>query len=699
MQCYHSAHLLSAQKLVFSNLLQTRTISSAMVSLKELQKFSMETNNGEYYWAENSNNFYQSKRINFKGETFANQENLPSLPVPELKNTIEKYLKSIKPYTKNDLNLYERQELLCKNFLENDGPILQQRLIEYAKGKRNWMSEFWDNQAYLEYNDPVVPYVSYFFNHRPLPSTHKEIENDPLIKSTAIISTILRFIEAIKDESLPPELIRSIPFCMNNFQLMFNTSRLPGKPEDNRDTNIFYSIYENNFMVIAYNGNFYKVITHDKTTEKPLSPNKIWKQLYDIVNKLDNHVEAKSTGVGSLSSLPRDQWRTSYVELIKDPTSMDSLTIIHKASFMLCLDLDTKPITLEERSKNSWHGDGINRYYDKSLQFFVTGNGNSGFLGEHSKMDGTPTLFLNTYICQEINKLNPKEFIAKVFKVDDNQVIEPTYLPFNINPTVQKDIKSAQLQFKNTIDQHKLKIWHYNRYGKNLIKTFKMAPDAFIQQIIQLAVFKYLGKQLPTYEPASTRKFFKGRTEPGRPVSLASQEFVENWDNPDLSISEKIKLLKTAAAEHSNDLKMASQGQGVDRHFFGLKNMIHQNQDYSKLVSEGQGADRHFGLIPKDQKKENIPPLFKDPLFNYSGTWYICTSQLSSEYFDGYGWSQVNDIGFGLAYMLNKDWMHINIVNKPQFSGLSVDRLHYYLNQAADEIGDALIKESAQAKL
>jgi len=671
--------LLHAKPHSLQRLMVSRSMSTTMVH-NILHKFPMVTENGEHYWAHQENSIHQSARPTFKGESFALQKDLPPLPVPELNETVAKYLQSVKPYIKEDPEALQRQEALCQDLLNNQGPVLQQRLVQYAKGKRNWMSTFWDKQAYLEYDDPVVPYVSYFYSHKPLPSTHSAIQNDPLMKATAIVVTATKFIEAIKDESLPAEVVKKNPFCMNSFQLMFNTSRLPGPPEIKSDTNIFYSIYENNFIIVAYKGNFYKVFTHDSKTAKPLPSNKIWMQLYSVVNGSQGQnvraTQTQSNGVGSLTSLPRDQWRTAYAELIKDPISKESLETIHKASFMLCLDLDKAPVTLEEKSRNCWHGDGINRFYDKSLQFFVTGNGTSGFLGEHSKMDGTPTLFLNNYMCQEMTKLNPVEFVGSVSPTSSKAVPSPQPLSFTVTPIIQSHISDAKKQFKETMGQHNLKVWHYNRYGKEFIKSHKMSPDAYLQQIVQLAIYKYLGKQLPTYEAASTRKFFKGRTETGRSVSEASQKFVQSWDKPTVSNAERIRLLRESVAAHASYLKMASEGQGIDRHFFGLKNMLNA-----------------------EQPNETIPALFKDPLFNYSSNWLISTSQLTSEHFDGYGWSQVNDIGFGLAYMLNKNWLHINIVNKPAFSGLSVERMHYYLSAAADEMADALIKESTTAKL
>ncbi|AJS85404.1 Cat2p [Saccharomyces cerevisiae YJM1342] len=670
MRICHSRTLSNLKDLPITS---RRAMHSAIVNYStQKAQFPVETNNGEHYWAEKPNKFYQNKRPNFQGITFAKQQDLPSLPVPELKSTLDKYLQTIRPFC-NDVETFERQQLLCKDFSEHMGPILQDRLKEYANDKRNWMAKFWDEQSYLQYNDPIVPYVSYFYSHMPLPNHLSKIDNDPLFKATAIISTVVKFIEAIKDESLPVEIIKGMPFCMNSFSLMFNTSRLPGKPEDNQDTNIFYSVYENNFVTIAYKGKFYKLMTHDGN-DKPLSENEIWRQLYSVVFQ-GSQSDPKLGGIGSLTSLPRDQWREVHLELMKDPISQDSLETIHKSSFMLCLDLDQSPVTLEEKSRNCWHGDGINRFYDKSLQFLVTGNGSSGFLAEHSKMDGTPTLFLNNYVCQQLNKLDVDDFMRKVITPSSTVAMKPMELPFIITPKIHKAIESAQLQFKETIGEHDLRVWHYNKYGKTFIKRHGMSPDAFIQQVIQLAVFKYLKRQLPTYEAASTRKYFKGRTETGRSVSTASLEFVSKWQNGDVPIAEKIQALKHSAKEHSTYLKNAANGNGVDRHFFGLKNMLKSNDD-------------------------QIPPLFKDPLFNYSSTWLISTSQLSSEYFDGYGWSQVNDNGFGLAYMLNNEWLHINIVNKPAKSGASVNRLHYYLSQAADEIFDALENENKRkAKL
>lgn len=637
-----------------------------------LRRYEFETGNSEHYLALNENKFYQSKRPSFKGETFKRQKLLPDLVIPDLKDTVSKYLFSVKPFCKTPAE-FARQEILCKKLLEKTGPQLQARLVEYAKGKKNWISDFWDNQGYLEVNDPVIPYVSYYFSHSALPTSHKSIDRDPLLKATAIVTTVSKFMEIMKDEALAPETIKGTNLCMNGFQMMFNSSRVPGPAGSNRDDYVLHSIYENNFVIVGYKGNFYRIYTHDSEA-KPYGPHEVWQQLYAVVNELSvGERETASGGIGALTALPRDEWRLAHAELVGNPLSGSSLETIYKAAYFLALDDDT-PVTLEEKAKHCWHGDGYNRFFDKFLQFFVARNGTSGFLAEHSKIDGSPTCTLNDFVAKNLTHLDCEQFLEKVARPTTRLKQSPEHLPFVITPKLYNFIHSARSQFRDNINQHELRVWHYNRVGKSFAKRNGISLDAFIQQIIQLGVYKYLGRQLPTYEAASTRKYFRGRTETGRPVSIASANFVTTWENPQSTDEEKIQTLKESARYHSSYLKMAADGHGIDRHFFGLKNML--------------------------KEFDQVPALFQDPLFNYTSTWLISTSQLSSEYFDGYGWSQVNDNGFGLAYMLNNEWFHINVVNKPAKSKLSVHRLHHYLSQAANEITDTLIRnQNLKARL
>ncbi len=307
-----------------------------------------------------------------------------------------------------------------------------------------------------------------------------------------------------------------------------------------------------------------------------------------------------------------------------NPANKISLDAIEASSFIVCLD-DASPVTLEERAHSYWHGDGCNRWYDKPLQFIINDNGTSGFMGEHSMMDGTPTHRLNDYANNMIfnNKLDFSDTSVR------SNLPEPSLLKFITDPQVIKDITKAHTFHTTTIAQHELRVQAYHGYGKGLIKKFKCSPDAYIQMVIQLAYHKMYGKNRPTYESAATRKFQQGRTETCRSVSDESVAFCEAMANPEAPPTKCADLFRSALKAHVAYIGDASDGKGVDRHLFGLK----------KLIQEG----------------EEMPDIFKDPAYAYSSTWFVSSSQLSSEYFNGYGWSQVIDDGWGIAYMINEN--------------------------------------------
>ena len=70
-------------------------------------------------------------------KTFANDETLPDLPVPNLKDTLNRYLDSVKPHVTEDEFLTTTD--IVENFEKNEGQILHQRLLERAKTHRNWV--------------------------------------------------------------------------------------------------------------------------------------------------------------------------------------------------------------------------------------------------------------------------------------------------------------------------------------------------------------------------------------------------------------------------------------------------------------------------------------------------------------------------------------------------------------------------------
>lgn len=593
-----------------------------------------------------------------KGDLFKYQDSLPDLPVPSLEHTLTLYKRSIIPFYPEGSQDpdYKKYCQVVDEFAKTDGPKLQQKLIEFGKGHRNWLQPIWDDYAYFGYRDPVSPFSSYFYSHKDF---NNSIGKDQLVKASALTSQVLKFQVEVENETLEPELIKGNPFCMESFRWMFHNCRVPAVPSD---TTVAFAPEGNRFMIVVSNGYFYKMTTH--LDGKPLPTGAIFNGLSTIYKKSHDR-PAADTPVGILTSSNRDVWAANYEQLIKNPINRGSVEAIQRSSFVLCLD-DCFPQTIEEKSRNCWHGNGYNRWFDKPVQIFVAKNGSSGFLGEHSKMDGTPTLRMNDWIVQRAAKMKLTEFLSDIGPAFEE-------LKFEADPAIKESVTKELAVFDKTVNSLDIKTWQYFGLGKDSIKAFKVSPDAFVQALMQLAYYKTTGTLRPTYESASTRKYFGGRTEVCRTVSQEMLQFVRDWEDPSKTDQEKIQSFRNAATAHSQYSKQAADGQGVDRHLLGLSQMA--------------AADKK-------------PALFTDPIYSYSSKWYLSTSQLSSSEFNGYGWSPVVPEGYGLAYMLNKDWLHVNItVHKNNPFGLRADVMSANLLKAVNEMKEVLTAEKLKAKL
>jgi carnitine O-acetyltransferase len=114
---------------------------------------------------------------------------------------------------------------------------------------------------------------------------------------------------------------------------------------------------------------------------------------------------------------------------------------------------------------------------------------------------------------------------------------------------------------------------------------------------------------------------------------------------------------------------------------------------------QGKGVDRHLlGLKMILKPEEKVPGLYTDPSYSMTSHWALSTSQISSDFYDGYGWGEVVPDGFGIAYMVNSRSLHFNLVSMR----LGGDRLRHFLIESLNEMREVfsatLPKESAPAK-
>lgn len=84
-------------------------------------------------------------------------------------------------------------------------------------------------------------------------------------------------------------------------------------------------------------------------------------------------------------------------------------------------------------------------------------NGKSGFMGEHSCMDGTPTLRMNEFAlaslaARKVNLGPPRT------SETGKGLPAPTEIKFVVNETISKRVEDAEIAFNKLVDQHDMHV-------------------------------------------------------------------------------------------------------------------------------------------------------------------------------------------------------------------------------------------------
>lgn len=88
-----------------------------------------------------------SDKPEFKqGITFAAQDKLPKLPIPDLESSLKKYLNALKPLQGGREHAETQQAV--EEFLKGEGPELQDKLKKYATGKTSYIEQFCEYETH-----------------------------------------------------------------------------------------------------------------------------------------------------------------------------------------------------------------------------------------------------------------------------------------------------------------------------------------------------------------------------------------------------------------------------------------------------------------------------------------------------------------------------------------------------------------------
>uniref|UniRef100_A0A8C3JPY7 carnitine O-palmitoyltransferase n=1 Tax=Calidris pygmaea TaxID=425635 RepID=A0A8C3JPY7_9CHAR len=438
------------------------------------------------------------------------QTSLPRLPVPAVKDTVNRYLESVRPLM--DDEKFKRMEGLAKDFAYNLGPRLQWYLKLKSWWATNYVSDWWEEYIYLRGRGPIMVNSNYF----AMDFLYLSPTTLQAARAGNVIHAILLYRKKLDRQEIKPILLMgsTVPLCSAQWERMFNTSRIPGEESDT-----LQHVKDSKHIVVYHKGRYFKVwLYHDG---RLLKPREIEQQMQRILDD-NSEPQAGEEKLAALTAGDRVPWakaRQAYFSRGKNKQSLDA---VEKAAFFVTLDdtdqgyMKEDPVrSLDAYAKSLIHGRCYDRWFDKTFTLVIFKNGRMGLNAEHSWADAPIVGHLwENVMATDYLELGYSE--DGHCKGDTNQNIPiPTKLQWEI-------------------------------------------PE------------EDMGKFCLTYEASMTRLFREGRTETVRSCTVESCNFVRSMEDPTESNENKLKLFRIAAAKHQHLYRLAMTGAGIDRHLFCL---------------------------------------------------------------------------------------------------------------------------------
>ncbi|KAK4228011.1 putative mitochondrial carnitine O-acetyltransferase [Podospora fimiseda] len=674
------------------------------------------------------------------GVTFAQQDKLPTLPIPDLERTCERYLAALKPL--QGPREHAETKNAVQEFLRNEGPELNEKLKKYAEGKSSYIEQFWYD-SYLNFDNPVVLNLNPFFLLEDDPTPAR---NNQVTRAASLIVSALEFVRAVRREELPPDTVKGTPLCMHQYSRLFGTARVPTDAgcqiEQDPDSK---------HLVVMCHGQFYWFDVLDDNSDLIMTEKDIAINLQTILDDAAQTPiqEAAKGALGVLSTENRKVWSGLRDVLTREPGSnnADCLSIVDTGLFVVCLDY-TESTTAAALCKNMLCGTSeiekgvqigtcTNRWYDK-LQIIVCKNGSAGINFEHTGVDGhtvlrfasdvytdtilrfartingkAPTLWAST--SPDPSKRDPESF--------GDVSTTPHKLEWDMIPELRIAVRFAETRLADLIQQNEFECLDFGAYGKNFITSMGFSPDAFVQMAFQAAYYGLYGRVECTYEPAMTKMFHHGRTEAIRTVSEEAANFVQTFwaDNP---AEQKIEALRQACQRHVTNTRDCAKAQGCDRHLYALFCLwqrlvdadVSSNDGYSSPVDgmsdgsfgsspnhsseylvDGNGHNSHTAVSSstsaargrsssngsrsssKLEKQHSLPLIFADSGWDKLNTTILSTSNCGNPCLRHFGFGPVSGDGFGIGYIIKDETISICVSSKHRQTRRFVDTLESYL--------------------
>mmetsp|Transcript_13485 Transcript_13485/g.33116 ORF Transcript_13485/g.33116 Transcript_13485/m.33116 type:complete len:403 (-) Transcript_13485:13-1221(-) len=361
---------------------------------------------------------------NTKIPTFHFQDSLPRLPIPDLKDTAERYLNSAAPLL-TDAE-FATTKLAMAEFESGIGKQLHETIVARDKSRySSFISEPWFDM-YLS-NRQELP-----LNINPqLTFKDDEKRKDAASRTASLVVSSAKFFKTLNDRKLEPDMFHTqacmggsgqgffsflngkggsdqfdtvcsmipkkyafygaylygtYPLDMSQYNGLFNSTRVPGVKKDTLVKG------EGGHIIIQYGSDFFKL----EVVKKDGSIVPQGEIEHAIKHILSSKPDLEKPAIGILTTEERTAWANTRAKMMESSVNRSTIADIDSALFAVCLDHHTPVDFIDQQNTMLYGGSskqrGRNRWFDKSFQLIILPNGKAAVNFEHSWGDGVAVL-------------------------------------------------------------------------------------------------------------------------------------------------------------------------------------------------------------------------------------------------------------------------------------------------------------------
>lgn len=481
------------------------------------------------------------------------------LPVPDLDQTLERYLDAVRPLL--DDAEFATTRRVVREFAQTDGPACQDALLAFAETEneqeRSWLSEEW-LAVYLAGRSPLTLLSSVGFEVFWPAGDHGTTRAANLAHAVADVH-----LTHLRGELTPQVGPHGEALCMQQWRYLAGGLR---HPQTDHDVVIPGATHPANREIVVIRGDeaFAVAISDENGRVRPAA------HLRDAFDQIVAAPRGGGVPFAAWSYLGSER-ATFYQEIaFESPENVATYERLTHALFVLNLAQEEVDATAHLRRTAFGYGQS---WVYKPVTFQVSLV--DDFVGmhiEHSTVDGG-TLKAGVALAQLVHDRErdadaPDHDVGKTGHDCGHAcaVPDPTPLRWSLPDEGARRLTDEIAQYVQEARRYQSRTTR-----PPLVPThdlpFKLSHDAYQQFVMLYAQLRAFGRIRSTYEAVDMREYVAGRTETLRPNTVPAVDLVRSL----LHGRADLDQLRAALDAHRTWVKRCKAGAGIDRHLFGLR--------------------------------------------------------------------------------------------------------------------------------